>query len=120
LSAGLPLLVAAPALALMLNAPPSGIPALLIALLATTPALSLLGTLGAALTLGSRRSGPLLALLVLPLLVPVLIFGAAAAGAAPANDELILFPLTILLAIDLVLLAVVPWASAAALRNACR
>lgn len=81
LSTGLPLvLVAAPA-ALMLRLPGDAIPRLLAGLLPGTMTLSLLGTAGAALVIGARRGGVLLPLLVLPLATPVLIFGAAAAGA---------------------------------------
>jgi heme exporter protein B len=79
---GLPLLLAAAPLAIMLRLPPAALPALLAALLPGTLLLSLLGTLGAAIVLGARRGGVLLPLLVLPLTVPVLIFGVAAADAA--------------------------------------
>jgi heme exporter protein B len=79
---GLPLLLAAAPLAIMLRLPPAALPALLAGLLPGTLLLSLLGTLGAAIVLGARRGGVLLPLLVLPLTVPVLIFGVAAADAA--------------------------------------
>ena len=82
LTTGLPLLVAAAPLAIMLRLPPDALPALLAGLLPGTLVLSLLGTAGAAVVLGARRGGVLLPLLVLPLAVPVLIFGAAAADAA--------------------------------------
>ena len=120
LSTGLPLLVAAPLLALMLNAPVASYAPMLLALALATPALSLLGGLGAALTLGSRRGGILLTLLILPLYVPVLIFAAGAidraviAGGDPAG------PLLLLAGLDLGLLAITPWATAAALRQALR
>ena len=79
---GVPLLLAAGPLAIMLRMPGDGIPALLAGLLLGSGLLSLFGTTGAAIVLGARRGGVLLPLLVLPLLTPVLIFGAAAADAA--------------------------------------
>jgi heme exporter protein B len=82
LTGGLPLVVIAPVLALALNLPAAAIPALLAAMLLGTPVLSLLGAIGAGLTVGVRRGGVLLSLLVLPLYIPVLIFGVAAIEAA--------------------------------------
>ena len=82
LGTGLPLVIAAGPLALMLQMPESLIPVLLAGLLPGTAALSLLGTLGAAIVVGARRGGVLLPLLVLPMATPVLIFGAAAVEAA--------------------------------------
>jgi len=79
---GVPLLLAAAPLAVMLHLPEEAIPVLLLGLLPGTMVLSLLGTAGAALVLGARRGGVLLPLLVLPLAAPVLIFGVAAADAA--------------------------------------
>ncbi len=79
---GVPLLLAAGPLAVMLRMPDEAIPVLLAGLLPGTIVLSLLGTAGAALVLGARRGGVLLPLLVLPLTAPVLIFGVAAADAA--------------------------------------
>ncbi|HYC64115.1 MAG TPA: heme exporter protein CcmB, partial [Reyranellaceae bacterium] len=87
------------------------------ALLVGTPTLSLLGGLAAALTLGARRGGALLAVLALPLCVPTLIFGASAVEAALAGDG-VAGLLGILLALALVALATTPWAIAAALRQA--
>jgi heme exporter protein B len=112
---GLPLCVMAALLGVMLDLPASAFPGLIAALLLGTPTLSLLGALGAALTLGARRSGALVPVLILPLAVPVLIFGVAAGGSAGGDTEL---PLTVLLALFLAALALVPWAIAAALRNA--
>lgn len=122
LTTGLPLLAAAPILALMLNAPVAQYLPLLIALALATPALSLLGGLGAALTIGSRRGGILLTLLILPLYVPVLIFAAGAIGipGAPAGDSGFGAHLLLLSGVDLALLAMTPWATAAALRQAIR
>jgi len=79
---GLPVLVATPIVALMLRLDPSALPILLVGLLIGTPVLSLFGAVGAALTLGARRGGVLVSLLVLPLEIPVLIFGVGAADAA--------------------------------------
>jgi heme exporter protein B len=115
--AGLPLIVIAPLLALLLHLDSAGYPALLLSLLLGTPSLSLLGAVGAALSLGARRGGVLLSLLVLPLYIPVLIFGVAAIEAAiggfGARPHLLL--LGALLAGALVL---APVAAAAALRQA--
>ena len=126
LSTGLPLLAAAPILALMLNAPIAQYLPMLAALALATPALSLLGGLGAALTMGSRRGGILLTLLILPLYVPVLIFAAGAVGFAGqvlpegAADRGFAAHLLLLAGIDLALLAITPWATAAAIRQALR
>ncbi len=114
---GLPLCLAAPLLGFLLHLPHAAMPVLFVSLLLGTPALSLLGTLGAALALGARRATVLLALMVLPLAAPVLIFGAGAvdlavAGLAPGS------PLLILGGMALALLAVCPVAAAAALRQA--
>jgi heme exporter protein B len=117
LVAGLPLIVIAPLLALPLHLDRAGYPALLLSLLLGTPSLSLIGAVGAALSLGARRGGVLLSLLVLPLYIPVLIFGVAAVEAAiggfGARPHLLL--LGALLAGALVL---APVAAAAALRQA--
>ncbi len=86
LTTGLPLALAAPVCALLLNMPAQGYGALVLSLLIGTPALSLIGAAGAALTVGLRRGGLLLSLLVLPLFTPVVIFGAGAAGAAIAGS----------------------------------
>jgi heme exporter protein B len=94
LTTGLPLIVISPVVALMLNLPAEGYAALVVSLLLGTPTLSLLGAIGAALVLGARRGGVLLPLLVMPLYVPVLIFGVAAVEAAvsglPARPHLLL------------------------------
>jgi heme exporter protein B len=117
LLAGVPLIVAAPVLALLLQLPVEGLDALMLSLLLGTPTLVLLGSVGAALVLGARRGGVLLALLVLPLCVPVLIFAVAAVDAAiaglPTRPHLL-----ILAALLLVSLALAPIAAAAALRQA--
>ena len=120
LSTGLPLLIAAPLLALMLNAPTESYGPMLLALALATPALSLLGGLGAALTLGSRRGGILLTLLILPLYVPVLIFAAGVISRSLLLEGDPAGALLLLSGLDLGLLAVTPWATAAALRQALR
>ena len=120
LATGLPLLIAAPLLALMLNAPSESYGPMLAALALATPALSLLGGLGAALTLGSRRGGILLTLLILPLYVPVLIFAAGLISRSLTLDGNTAGPLLLLGGLDLGLLAITPWATAAALRQALR
>lgn len=85
LVSGLPLTVMAPLLALQFDVPPELLPVLVASLLLGTPVLSLIGAIGAALTLGLRGGGVLLSLLVLPLYIPVLIFGAGALGAEAAG-----------------------------------
>lgn len=85
LTTALPLLVIAPLLAQLLHLPASVLPVLLTALALATPLLSLIGAVCVALTAGMRRSGMLLTLLVLPLIVPALIFGAGACNAAQAG-----------------------------------
>lgn len=87
---GLPLLLAAGPIAIMLRIEPARLPALLFALLPGTLTLSLLGTAGAAIVLGARRAGALLPLLLLPLATPVLIFGTAAAETDSPRPELLL------------------------------
>jgi heme exporter protein B len=114
---GLPLLLAAAPLAVMLRMPEEAIPVLLLALVPGTLLLSLLGTAGAAIVLGARRGGVLLPLLVLPLTTPVLIFGVAAADAASsglsARTHLLLLTAILAGAIPLC-----PLAAGAALRSA--
>jgi heme exporter protein B len=114
---GLPLLIAAPFLALMLRLPAEGQLPLLLSLALSTPMLSLLGGLGAALILGARRGGVLITFLILPLYVPVLVLGAAGfdgtlSGAGGTDPWLVLGGL------DIAALALTPWATAAALRGA--
>lgn len=117
LTGGLPLTLMSPALGLLFGLDASQIGVLAVSLLLGTPSLSLLGGLGAALTLGARRGGALMSLLVLPLAVPVLIFGVGAvealAGGGGTSNSLVL-----LAAFFLVALASTPWAMAAALRQA--
>lgn len=117
LTTGLPLLLLAAPLALMLRVEPDAIAGLLAALALAGPGLSLLGLLGAALTLGARRAGVLIPLLVLPLAVPLLVFAAGAADAA-AQDLAARPHLLLLAACDALLIVVAPLAGGAALRAA--
>ncbi|TAJ24335.1 MAG: heme exporter protein CcmB [Reyranella sp.] len=114
---GLPLSLLAPLLGVAFGLEPESLFILFVTLLVGTPALSLTGGLAAALTLGARKSGALLALLALPLCVPTLIFGAGAVEAL-AMGEGIVTHVAILAALALVALATMPWAIAAALRQA--
>ncbi len=107
---GLPLAIAAPLFGLMLSLEPTSMLPLVLTLLIGTPALTLIGMLGAALTVSLRRGGMLLSVLILPFTIPVLIFGVAA-----VNSETNA-PLWLLSAISLMMLVVAPFASAAALR----
>ena len=115
LTTGLPLLLAAPVLAVLLNMNSEGFTALLLTMLIGTPALSLIGAIGAALTLTVRRGGVLLSLLVLPLYIPVLIFGVSAIDAAVhglnAKPHLLL-----LAALTMAAIPLCPWAAAAAVK----
>ena len=112
---GLPLILAAPLLGVLLHLPGAAMTTLLASLALGTPVMSLLGAIGLALTVGLRRGGMLLSLLVLPLYVPILIFGASAVSAAatglPATGQLAF--LGALLALSL---SLTPLAAAAALR----
>ena len=117
LTTGLPLIVAAPLLAVLLHMNAEGFAVLVGALALGTPTLSLIGAVGAALVLGSRRGGVLLSLLVLPLYIPVLIFGVSAVDAAIGGFEM-KAQFLILGGLALGALALCPWASAAALRQA--
>ncbi|MHC8492010.1 heme exporter protein CcmB [Thalassospira sp. SM2505] len=117
LTTGLPLIIAAPLMAVMLNMDQNGFVTLMIAMLLGTPALSLIGAIGAALILGARRGGVLVSLLVLPLYIPVLIFGAGAVEAALLGISATA-QLQIMGAILLITLAATPFATAHAVRQA--
>lgn len=115
ITSGLPLIVAAPVFGLLLQLPGAATPWLIASLLIGTPALSMLGAFGAAITVGLRRGGLLLSLLVLPLYIPTLIFGTevvrrGAEGGDPAT------PMLFLAGITAGVIALVPFAAAAALR----
>ena len=114
---GLPLTLTSPFLAFLVDLDPTAIPTLTLGLLIGTPALSLIGSVAAALTLGARRQGVLLSLLVLPLYVPPLVFGAGAVEAVVAGTGGRAH-LLILGALTLTALPLCPWATAAALRQA--
>jgi heme exporter protein B len=114
----LPLVVAAPLLGLLLNIEPLAMGAVALTLLAGSPALTLIGAVGAALTAGLPRGGLLAAVLVLPLAVPVLIFGIAATAGAVSDPEPFLSPFLLLSAASLAALVLAPLAAAAALRAA--
>ena len=117
LSTGLPLIAAAPLLALLYDMNLAGVPVLVLAMALGSPSLSLIGAVGAALTLGARRGGVLIPLLVLPLNIPVLIFGVAAVDAAMAGMNARPH-LLILGAILLISLVIGTLGGAAALRQA--
>jgi heme exporter protein B len=117
ITTGLPLVLAAPLLGLFLNLEPLAIGAVALTLLIGTPALTCIGLIGAALSVALRRGGLLLPVLVLPLTVPVLIFGVAAANAAIVGPVLFGAPFLILCALTLGSLVLGPFAAAAALRQ---
>ena len=119
LTTGLPLVLAAPVLGVLLNLPGGGHLWLMLSLALGTPALSVIGTFGAALTVGIKRGGLLLSLLVLPLYVPTLIFGAEVArrGAEGLDPGT---PLLMLAGITCGVIALMPFASAAVLRMGLR
>jgi heme exporter protein B len=117
LTTSLPLIVAAPLIGLFLNLDPPAEAALVLTLLVGTPALTFIGLIGAAIAVALRRGGLLLAVIVLPLTVPVLIFGVAAANAAIAGPVPFGTPFTILCALTLASLVIGPFAAAAALRQ---
>ena len=100
----------------MLNMTIDSYPILLITMLLGTPAISLIGVVGAALVLGSRRSGVLISLIILPLVVPVLIFSVAAVGLESRIED-ISSALRVLGAILVISSVFCPWAAAATLRN---
>ena len=116
LTTGVPLALLAPVLGLLLNLQPDAYAVLVATMLIGTPAISFVGSIGAALTLRTRRGGLLLALLMLPLFVPTLIFGISAISAALTNSEAYGPSLLILGAISLASVALAPIATGAALR----
>lgn len=116
---GFPLIVTAPVLAALMNMPGEGYAVLIATMALATPTLSLIGAVGAALTLGARRGGVLISLLVLPLYIPVLIFAVAAVDAA-ITDLSTRPHMLILGAMLAAALPLAPWAAAAALRHGLR
>jgi heme exporter protein B len=117
LAAGLPLIVATPVLGLLLNLDGMASLAVMATLLAGTPALTFTGMIGAALAVALRRGGLLMAVLVLPLSIPVLIFGVAASQAAITGPVPFGTPFSILCALSLASLVIGPIAAAASLRH---
>jgi heme exporter protein B len=112
---GLPLAIVAPLAAVALGAPPASIPLMMVSLLLGSVSLSLIGAIGAGLTLGVRRGGALLSLLVLPLAIPTLVFGARATQQAMTGES-IAGPLYLLAALVVLGLTLAPLAAAAAVR----
>jgi heme exporter protein B len=117
LAAGLPLVIATPALGLLLNLDTLSTSAVALTLLAGTPALTFTGMIGAALAVTLHRGGLLLAVLVVPLSIPVLIFGVAASEAAISGPHSFGAPFAILCALSLISSVVGPFAAAASLRQ---
>ncbi|HET9902600.1 MAG TPA: heme exporter protein CcmB [Xanthobacteraceae bacterium] len=117
LATGLPLVVAAPLFGLLLDIEPAAAAAVTLTLAVGTPALTLIGLVGAGVAVPLRRGGLLLPILVLPLAIPVLVFGVSAANAAVVGPVPFGVPFAILCALTLASLAVGPLAAAAALRH---
>ena len=115
ITTALPLVLVAPVLGVLLNLPATGYLWVVISLAVGTPALSVIGTFGAALTAGLKRGGLLMSLLVLPLYVPTLIFGAEVARRG-ADGLTVQSPLMLLAGISFGVMALLPFASAAVLR----
>jgi heme exporter protein B len=118
LASALPIVIAAPVLGVLLNLEPLAMAAVLLTLLVGTPALTLIGMVGAALTAGLSRGGLLIAVIVLPLTIPVLIFGVSATLGAVSDPEPFLSPFLLLAAGSLAAFALAPFAAAAALKLA--
>ena len=116
LTTALPLVALTPALGLLLNLPGEAYGVLVATMLVGTPAVSFLGAIGAALTVGTRRGGLLIGLLLLPLFVPTLIFGIEAIGAALTGADSFLASFLLLIALSLAAMVLAPLAAAAALR----
>ena len=116
-SSALPLVVVSPLFGLMLAMEAKPLALVALSLVAGTPALTMIGAIGAALTVSLRRGGLLMAVLVLPLAIPVLIFGVSAASAASGGVAPFLTPFLMLCAISLGAIALAPFAAAAALRH---
>jgi heme exporter protein B len=117
LATGLPLVIATPVLGLLLGVEPSALLATAGTLLAGTPALTLIGAIGAALMAALGRGGLIVAVLVLPFTIPVLIFGVSAAYALIIGPTPFLPPFLILVALSLASAVIAPLAAAAALRT---
>ena len=118
LATGLPLVLAAPLLGLLMNMSATATGAVMLTLLVGTPAISFIGAVGAAVAVVLPRGGLLVSILVLPLAIPILIFGVSASYAAVTDPDPFLPPFMILSAIALFFAALGPVAAAAALRGA--
>ena len=117
ITTGLPLVIASPVLGLFLNLEPASIGAVALTLLVGTPALTFIGLIGAAIAVALRRGGLLLPVLILPLTVPVLIFGVSASNAAVVGPVPFGTPFTVLCALTLMSLVIGPFAAAATFRQ---
>lgn len=115
---GLPLVLASPLLALMMNMDLTASSAVMLTLLAGSPAIALIGAAGAAIAVSLPRGGLLVSVVILPLVIPVLIFGVSASYAAVTDPDPFLPPFLILCAITLFFAVIGPIAAAAALRTA--
>jgi len=118
ISTGLPLALAAPVLGLLLALEPKALLAVTVTLLVGTPALTFIGAIGAALTAGMRRGGLILSVLVMPLMIPVLIFGISATSAALGGSIPFMTPFLILVALALFAFVSGTVAASLALQNA--
>lgn len=116
LTTGVPLILATPVLGLFLNLSEEAFGTLLLSMIIGTPALNFVGAIGAALTVGIRRGGLLLSLIVLPLYVPILVFGVSAVQATTMGPSGGMQTMLVLAALTLGSLAIAPFAAAAALR----
>jgi len=117
LTTGVPLVIAAPLLGLLLDLEPAAMGAVALTLLAGTPGLTFIGLIGAALSVAVRRGGLLLPVLILPLTIPLLIFGVSASEAVVTGPVAFGTPFTILVALMLMTAVIGPFAAAAALRQ---
>jgi heme exporter protein B len=117
-ASALPLVVLSPLFGLMLGMAPLPLALVAATLAVGTPALTMIGAIGAALTVSLRRGGLLMAVLALPLTIPVMIFGVAAASAASGGAAPFRAPFLVLCALSLFAIALAPFAAAAALRHA--
>ena len=117
ITTGLPIVIATPVMGLLLDLPPATSAAVALTLLVGTPALTCLGMIGAALAATLRRGGLLVALLTVPLAIPVLIFGVAASNAAVVGPTPFGVPFTVLCGLTLASLVIGPFAAAASIRH---
>lgn len=114
---GLPLVLAVPLFGIMLNLSPIGIGAVMVTLLVGTPAITFIGAVGAAVTVSLPRGGLLIAILVLPLVIPVLIFGVSATNGALFDPDPFTSPFLILCALSLFTMVLGPLAASMMLRH---